>query len=41
MPERPALEQGSGSLKEAGYSEVYALEGGMAAWQQAGLPVIK
>lgn len=29
------------ALKEAGYSEVYALEGGMAAWQQAGLPVIK
>ncbi|WP_423198384.1 MULTISPECIES: rhodanese-like domain-containing protein [unclassified Cupriavidus] len=29
------------ALKEAGYSEVYALEGGMAAWQQAGLPVVK
>ena len=29
------------ALKEAGYSEVYALEGGMAAWQQAGMPVVK
>lgn len=29
------------ALKEAGYSEVYALEGGMTAWQQAGLPVVK
>lgn len=29
------------ALKEAGYSEIYSLEGGMAAWQQAGLPVIK
>ncbi len=29
------------ALKEAGYSEIYSLEGGMAAWLQAGLPVIK
>nr|WP_315597603.1 rhodanese-like domain-containing protein [uncultured Cupriavidus sp.] len=29
------------ALKEAGYSEVYALEGGQTAWQQAGLPVVK
>jgi len=28
-------------LKEAGYSEIYALEGGIAAWQQAGLPLVK
>jgi rhodanese-related sulfurtransferase len=28
-------------LKRAGYSEVYSLEGGLAAWQQAGLPVVK
>ena len=28
-------------LKQAGYSEVYSLEGGLAAWQQAGLPVVK
>ena len=29
------------ALKEAGYSEVYSLDGGLAAWQQAGLPVVK
>ena len=29
------------ALKEAGYSEIYALEGGIAAWQQAGLPLVK
>jgi len=29
------------ALKEAGYSEIYSLEGGLAAWQQAGLPVVK
>lgn len=29
------------ALKEAGYSEIYSLEGGLAAWQQAGLPVIR
>ncbi|MCL1620793.1 rhodanese-like domain-containing protein [Ralstonia pseudosolanacearum] len=28
-------------LKQAGYSEVYSLEGGLAAWQQAGLPIVK
>ncbi|MDH6641578.1 rhodanese-related sulfurtransferase [Ralstonia sp. GP73] len=28
-------------LRQAGYSEVYSLEGGLAAWQQAGLPVVK
>lgn len=30
-----------GALKDAGYSEIYALEGGINAWQQAGLPVVK
>jgi len=29
------------ALKQAGYSEVYTLDGGLAAWQQAGLPVVK
>jgi len=33
--------KGQAALKEAGYSEVYSLEGGLAAWQQAGLPVVK
>ncbi|MBY4946154.1 rhodanese-like domain-containing protein [Cupriavidus respiraculi] len=29
------------ALKEAGYGEVYSLEGGVTAWQQAGLPLVK
>lgn len=29
------------ALKQAGYSEVYALEGGVTSWQQAGLPLVK
>lgn len=29
------------ALKEAGFGEIYALEGGMTAWQQAGLPIVK
>lgn len=29
------------ALRQAGYSEVYLLDGGLAAWQQAGLPVIR
>lgn len=29
------------ALKQAGYSEIYTLEGGVAAWQQAGLPLVK
>lgn len=28
-------------LKQAGYTEVFVLQGGLAAWQQAGMPVIK
>lgn len=28
-------------LKQAGYSEVVYLEGGVAGWQQAGLPLVK
>lgn len=35
------LGKAQAALKEAGYSETYALEGGLAAWQQAGLPVVK
>lgn len=33
--------KGQAALKEAGYSEIYSLEGGLAAWQQAGLPIVK
>ena len=29
----------SGTLKKAGFAEVVALAGGLAAWQQAGMPV--
>ena len=29
------------ALKQAGFGEVYSLEGGVAAWQQAGLPLVK
>jgi rhodanese-related sulfurtransferase len=28
-------------FREAGYAEVFTLQGGMAAWQQAGMPVVK
>jgi rhodanese-related sulfurtransferase len=28
-------------LKEAGYAEVFSLEGGLDAWRQAGLPVVR
>ena len=28
-------------LKKAGFEHVYLLEGGIAAWQQAGLPLVK
>jgi rhodanese-related sulfurtransferase len=28
-------------LKEAGYAEVFTLQGGLNAWQQAGMPVVK
>ena len=28
-------------VTEAGYTEVHALQGGLAAWQQAGMPVVK
>lgn len=28
-------------LKEAGYAEVFTLQGGVNAWQQSGMPVIK
>ena len=29
------------SLKEMGYTNVYSLKGGMQAWKQAGLPVVR
>ncbi len=28
-------------VKEAGYTEVHVLQGGLSAWQQAGMPVVK
>ena len=28
-------------VEAAGYAEVHVLEGGVAAWQQAGMPVVK
>ena len=31
----------SGLLKKAGRTEVFGLDGGLAAWRQAGLPVVK
>ncbi|WJF89995.1 rhodanese-like domain-containing protein [Paraburkholderia bonniea] len=29
------------TVREAGYAEVHVLEGGMSAWQRAGMPVVK
>ncbi|KAF1028945.1 MAG: putative protein YibN [Burkholderia plantarii] len=29
------------AVREAGYAEVHVLQGGLAAWQQAGMPVVK
>ncbi|WP_323122611.1 rhodanese-like domain-containing protein [Burkholderia alba] len=29
------------AVAEAGYGEVHVLQGGVAAWQQAGMPVVK
>lgn len=31
----------SAALRDAGFGEVYVLSGGIAAWEQAGLPVAK
>lgn len=31
----------AGSLRKAGRAEVFCMEGGLASWQQAGLPVVK
>ncbi|QJR13897.1 rhodanese-like domain-containing protein [Usitatibacter palustris] len=47
--EKPVLVIGSGAragaasriLKKAGFTTAYTLKGGLAAWQQAGLPVEK
>jgi rhodanese-related sulfurtransferase len=33
--------QAAGQLKNAGFAEVYSLEGGLEAWQAQGLPVAK
>jgi rhodanese-related sulfurtransferase len=33
--------QATGQLKNAGFAEVYSLEGGLEAWQAQGLPVAK
>jgi rhodanese-related sulfurtransferase len=33
--------QATSQLKNAGFAEVYSLEGGLAAWQAQGLPVAK
>jgi rhodanese-related sulfurtransferase len=35
----PRARKGEASLLEAGYEKVFHLEGGLAAWQAAGLPV--
>ena len=35
------LRSGAATLRKLGFEEVYTLSGGVAAWQQAGLPVEK
>jgi rhodanese-related sulfurtransferase len=35
----PRARKGEAALLEAGYTSVFHLEGGLAAWQAAGLPV--
>ncbi len=35
----PRARKGEAALLAAGYEKVFHLEGGLAAWQQAGLPV--
>ena len=34
-------QKASRTVSEAGYSEVHVLEGGVDAWQKAGMPVVK
>jgi rhodanese-related sulfurtransferase len=34
-------QRASRSVSEAGYAEVHVLEGGVDAWQKAGMPVVK
>ena len=34
-------QKASRTLSEAGYAEVHVLEGGLDAWQKAGMPVVK
>ncbi|MDR5755826.1 rhodanese-like domain-containing protein [Caballeronia sp. LZ035] len=34
-------QRASRSVSEAGYAEVHVLEGGVNAWQKAGMPVVK
>ena len=31
----------AGSLRKAGRADVFCMDGGLASWQQAGLPVVK
>ena len=35
----PRARKGESALREVGYEKVFHLEGGLAAWQAAGLPV--
>jgi rhodanese-related sulfurtransferase len=28
-------------VRDAGYTDVHVLQGGLTAWQQAGMPVVK
>ena len=37
----PRARLGEQTLREAGYERVIHIEGGLAAWQSAGLPVVK
>ncbi len=34
-------QKASRAVSEAGYSEVHVLQGGLDAWQKAGMPVVK
>jgi rhodanese-related sulfurtransferase len=34
-------QKASRTLSEAGYAEVHVLQGGLDAWQKAGMPVVK
>ena len=34
-------QKASQAVSEAGYTEVHVLQGGLDAWQKAGMPVVK